>query len=766
MSEGLEKPALRADLEWIAQPAPGVPTRHLVRDPTSGRVVEMSGREAELCRLLDGSRTRDEARARLREARHVDADAEQVDAFIRLLGDAGFLVGTPAAESNRLWDRMRPLPFAGERTIARLARLFGWMFSLPAVLAAALPVAAAAGVVAQNGAAILSEIAHLPEIIRWIASLGIYSAQTLFRIALILVVVPFAREVAKAVACRRLGYRVPEIRYLWFMRFIPRAAADLSALARIPERGRRLAIAAAGLYVELLIFSAGTLAWAIVPLSDSLHSFAFSVALGSAIGLALNAMPLGRQDGALLLALGVDEPNLRERAQRLFRARLLFRPAPEPMAPARRKWFILYGALADSYTVLLNAGLLALAGFLLTAWLDGLGAGLFAALVYLRFEEDIRSALMSIASLHPGRSRARGWLIAAGIALVAALACFIPYPYEVGGEFRVQPARRVELRAEIRSTVDAIEVAEAAWVTNGQVIARLSDRQIRRELDMTRAALERERSALRNLEAGPKPEDVARAEQEVRVRETAYAHAARRAERQREMYEKKHISENEYEEIVNLMNIAREELELARRQLELTRSGARPDQIAAQRAEVERLEINARHLEDDLARTVVTSPMEGRIASLHVQARVGQPVEPGTVLATVEDTRTAVIRIAVPEQFGAALTNGAAVRARPWAWHGDLFRGRVEAISPVVVERTDDIRMQASIEQDRGLVRNLSAPEERVVPVTALIENEDGRLKSEMTGYAKIDAGWKPLGSALFGPIIRFLQVRVWSWIP
>ncbi len=759
-------PQVRSDLEWLAQPAPGEPDRRVVRDPATGVVLHMTAREAALCAWLDGTRSLEEARARMASDEGVDLSPADLEAFVRLLDESGLLVGSRPYAPDALWASMKPLRFASERFIAGLARWTGWLFSRVGLAACGILAIAALGVVAENWPAIWENLSQVLTIIERTGQLGIYSFQSLYRISLVLILVPFLRELAKGVACRRRGLRVPEIRYLWFMRFIPRVASDISAIVRIPSRRERLAVAAAGLQVDIALFSASVVWWSLLEPSGPLRDFALNAAIGTAIGLLFNAMPFGRQDGALLLAIACEEPDLRARARRLFHAWLLRQPAPEPLPRARRRWFILYGALTDGYTVLLNAALFALAGFLLTAWLGGLGAIGFAVLLLLRFETEIRSACMSVASFRPSRVRARAWAITGITAIALVLAWFIPYPYEVGGEFRVQPFLKAEVRAAVSAQIESIPVQEGAWVTNGQPLAMLSRRMIQRELDTMRAALDRELNTLRGLEAGAKPEELARAEQDVKLRETAYEHAVRRHDRQKELFEKNHISPGDYEEVRNLMNIAREELELARRNLELVKSGAREEQIEAQRAEVRRLEIQVAHLEEDLARTVVASPMEGRIATLHLQGRVGQMVEVGTIVAMVEDNRRTIVRIAVPEQFAAHLRVGARVRARPWAFHDRFFRGEIESIAPVAIERTDDIRRQAEVEQERGMMRNLNMPADNVIPVLAAIDNADGLLKSEMTGYAKIEAGFKPLGSALLAPLIRFVKVRVWSWIP
>jgi len=54
----------------------------------------------------------------------------------------------------------------------------------------------------------------------------------------------------------------------------------------------------------------------------------------------------------------------------------------------------------------------------------------------------------------------------------------------------------------------------------------------------------------------------------------------------------------------------------------------------------------------------------------------------------------------------------------------------------------------------------------RVLRVVTEVPNPDGRLKSDMTGYAKIAAGDRPLWDVIFRPLIRWVRVKVWSWIP
>ncbi|NIS62310.1 MAG: hypothetical protein GTO13_16910 [Proteobacteria bacterium] len=54
----------------------------------------------------------------------------------------------------------------------------------------------------------------------------------------------------------------------------------------------------------------------------------------------------------------------------------------------------------------------------------------------------------------------------------------------------------------------------------------------------------------------------------------------------------------------------------------------------------------------------------------------------------------------------------------------------------------------------------------KVVRVLSELPNSDDLLKTDMTGYAKIECEWKPLVVAFTRWLVRFFLIEVWSWIP
>jgi putative peptide zinc metalloprotease protein len=123
--------------------------------------------------------------------------------------------------------------------------------------------------------------------------------------------------------------------------------------------------------------------------------------------------------------------------------------------------------------------------------------------------------------------------------------------------------------------------------------------------------------------------------------------------------------------------------------------------------------------------------------------------------------------VEVPEEEGAAVQPGADVQVAPWAFANRTFHGTVVKIAPVAT--TSSARSSDEVfssQSSAGAQVSLSGTSSTVVRVITEIPNPDGLLKSEMTGYAKIAAGYRPVWRVLFGPLIRWVRVEVWYWLP
>ncbi|MBN1556519.1 MAG: efflux RND transporter periplasmic adaptor subunit [Lentisphaerae bacterium] len=767
MSRPPDYPALRRDLDIIAQAAPGRPGRHLVRDPQSDRVFEFTAEDIFLARQLDGRTPPETVRQRFRERFGHDLAAGHLNAFVLQLYASGLLTDPPPESPAGRLQSMKTIPLNADRLFRGLAAAFRWAYTWPAVLAAVVLSLVGLRLITEHADAIWHRLSRLFFNLEYAGYSGAFTWGDLFQIGLFIVVLPFFRELAKGTTCRHYGYRVPALHYTWYLRFIPRVIADITGLGRAPL-GRQLRIASSGLVFEWLVVAAGTVMAEILRPANPLHDGFQHLAVAAAIRFLLNANPFGKLDGCLVVTIVLKIPRLRERAVRAFRDWILLRPVPEPLSPGRCAGFIAYGFLADATALAIDIAIMGLLGYLLICHLEGTGAVLFLLFVALKYEDSLRKGLMSIAPSWAvqGWKRYAGWIWLGLFLILAAVLVLVPYTFKAVGEFRVQPHLKREIRAPVGALIEAIPVREGARVSEGDVLVQLSRRAIEKELNLQRASLKREEARLRELEAGATPEEIERARQKVALAETSLAHSEKALKRTAALYEQQHVSEEDYDKALRQRDMDRENLELAQADLALVLAGERAEKIEAQRAEVERLQVMVRHLEEDLASTTLHAPIDGFVATLYIKGRIGERAEEGEVLAIVENTRVVRLRIAVPEGQASDLEPGAAVRARAWALPDRVFEGSVQAVMPVVIERKDDLIQEARVDQDGNVFRNLDTPPEHVVTVLVEIDNDDGQLKPDMTGFAKIVLRRTSLGYALLHPVIDFFRVRVWSWLP
>jgi multidrug efflux pump subunit AcrA (membrane-fusion protein) len=125
--------------------------------------------------------------------------------------------------------------------------------------------------------------------------------------------------------------------------------------------------------------------------------------------------------------------------------------------------------------------------------------------------------------------------------------------------------------------------------------------------------------------------------------------------------------------------------------------------------------------------------------------KVGQYVDKGELIVEVHDLSTVCVEIDVSEKGIGDVNIAQPVHMKARAFPDRSFWGRVTRIAPAAEQPSKPL-------------------EERVVRVTMEIDNDDGLLKTGMTGFAKISCGKRPVYEILTRRFRRFLRVEFWSW--
>lgn len=126
-------------------------------------------------------------------------------------------------------------------------------------------------------------------------------------------------ELGHALVCKRHGVRCPDIGLLVILG-APCVYCDVSESWRLPSRWQRAAVAAAGMYVELIVATVAAWIW-MLTVDGPVNTLALQTMFVCSVSTVLiNANPLMRFDGYYILADWLDEANLRSKADKLAHA--------------------------------------------------------------------------------------------------------------------------------------------------------------------------------------------------------------------------------------------------------------------------------------------------------------------------------------------------------------------------------------------------------------------------------------------------------------
>jgi membrane fusion protein (multidrug efflux system) len=104
-----------------------------------------------------------------------------------------------------------------------------------------------------------------------------------------------------------------------------------------------------------------------------------------------------------------------------------------------------------------------------------------------------------------------------------------------------------------------------------------------------------------------------------------------------------------------------------------------------------------------LSDTVIRAPFDGRVGLRRVS--VGSLVAPGTIITTLDDTRTIKLDFTVPERVVAAMQTGLALEATSVAYPGQQFTGTVSSVDSRVDPGTRSVTVRALVPNPQGLLK-------------------------------------------------------------
>ena len=294
--------------------------------------------------------------------------------------------------------------------------------------------------------------------------------------ALALTLVKCAHELGHALTAKRHGCRVPTMG-LAFLVLWPVPYTDTNDVWRLPDKRKRLGVAAAGVRTELLIAVWATLAWTLLP-DGLLRAMAFPLATTTWIAtLAINASPFMRFDGYFVLSDWLDMPNLHARAFALARWDLrerLFGLGAEPPEyfPRRRHLGLIlfaWGVWLYRITVFVGIALLVYHFFIKLV-----GIFLFCIEMSWFVIRPIAGEVKVWRGLWPHIRKSPRGRAALVLALLLVALFVVPWPTRVQGGAVFKPVEVFPIHAPEHAQVAGLPLREGARVQAGQVLVQFA----------------------------------------------------------------------------------------------------------------------------------------------------------------------------------------------------------------------------------------------------------------------------------------------------
>lgn len=544
--------------------------------------------------------------------------------------------------------------------------------------------------------------------------------------------------------------------------FLPRFMPKISNLIGLTRR-ERLWLHAGPVLMRVTLFSIGTFLWYLTRSSSgSLATVGLALAVVSAMALLLTLNPLSKSSGYHLIAVLLDEPQLRGKA---FKA-LFGRIKGNAYREANDTALMAYGLASILYSLILFVVALLMIGSWLKLNFSGTGVllcvmllGYLSVLTYRKFSsanemyeralqyerwkrrrlpEDVENKV----NLKPANKLAR---YTRRMLLLSLLIClFLPYPYEPGGSFVILPVEQQQVATDVDGIVTEVLFNGGEEVQAGQVLARLATGDYESQMRIAEARIAEELAMVAELKARPRPEEVAVAEQSLQMARTQAQFSRSNYQRHATLLARGGVSAQQAEQAQRQYEVDLMAIQVSEANLALVKTGATADSIAAAEAQVQRWRSEREMYQAKIERSQLRAPMSGKLITLLLKQKTGKYLGPGETFAVIEKADQVFAEIEVPETEIGFVQEGAMLKVKPLAYSDRYFDGKVTQIDANVIEKTGG----------------------KYVKVLTVIENAKGELKSGMTGYAKVGSEELPVWKAFTRAIFRFVDVELWSWIP
>jgi putative peptide zinc metalloprotease protein len=492
---GANRPLLihmRADLVVGEQSYLGRKYR-VIKDPMTLKYYRFEEEEFSILEMLDGNTSLNQLKRRFEKRFAPQRIARQeLHRLIGMLYQSSLVVSTAPGQGEELlkrrYEKTRKerksafsnilcIRFKGidpDAILSKVTPYLRWLFTIPA---AWLVCALAIGALTLIGVHLEEFQRRLPEFQQF------FAFKNWIWLALVLGITKVLHEFGHGIACKRFGGECHEMGVM-FLVLTPCLYCNVSDSWMLPNKWHRVAIGAAGMYVEILLASICTYLWWFSQ-PGMLNYLCLNVMFVCSVSTVLfNANPLMRYDGYYILSDIAEIPNLRQKASTILSRKMSkwFLGLPEtddPFLPKQNQaLFGLYCMAASVYRWFISLSIM----WFLYQVFEPYGLKVIGqAIAAMSLFSLVVMPLWQLAKFFyvPGRfeqvKKTRLMLSVGGAVAGIGMLLFIPLPYQVSCNLQIQPREAASVYVDVPGSLGKVEAHPGQVVSASQTLVQLED---------------------------------------------------------------------------------------------------------------------------------------------------------------------------------------------------------------------------------------------------------------------------------------------------
>ena len=270
----------------------------------------------------------------------------------------------------------------------------------------------------------------------------------------------------------------------------------------------------------------------------------------------------------------------------------------------------------------------------------------------------------------------------------------------------------VKVSAQMSGTVQRLLVDEGDAVVTGQVIAELTNDDLRARVRSAEADLAAREADARRVVNGARAEERRQADADVRQAEADLAHAKADHARAKELFDEKVISRAEMDRAEQALNVAAARTDSLRERHALIDADAREEDRSRADADVALARARLAEARALLDKTIVRAPIDGVVLWRHAKAGESVSTQFDSPIVTIGDRSKLRVRVDVDETDIARIMLGQPAYVTADAFGDRRFPGRVIRIGQSLgkknirtdepAERVDQKVLETLIELEDG----------------------------------------------------------------